>query len=300
MMNSHDCCNYWNGRFLTNSNYHRATMQKHTTISKILLSVGLCCLLDSALQAATTFSVNYSGANTITSEPDSHYNTGKNAGAWDQISTVFHAPVETSDATAYVLSSSMFARHYDSDPSRPGDTGLLDRATLTGFNDPPWLVKHGLPPRTIGSSTSGTNVNGLDYDAAASYLAFTVNLNGNEPGEKVIFDGLTLQIGDFYNADTVPELWAGISSDQFQSPVVPTIIQLPGAERESYIFDFSGINALSSTVEIRLYGVIGLDQGTFGSAVIQGNISPLPVPEPGSIMLMGSLALAVSLRRRRG
>ena len=276
-------------------------MKKNTLRQKSFTLAVLASAMLGNLSAATLYSVSYGAGASVTKEQDTYYNqtSGLDDGQWDNISTVFHAPVTTSDG-AYTLNSSLYGRYYDSDPTKPGETGLLDRATLTGFNDPAWLIKHGLPPSSVGSLKSGTLVNGNVYEANASYIAFTIGLPSSYGGEKVLFDGASLSITGFYNIDSDVQIWAATNGDNFGSVTQPDITQPEGVDTDVYTFDFSTLNFTGDLLEIRVYGVLGQDQGTFTSALAAGKISPpTNIPEPASMLVLGLVAFAGCIVRRR-
>jgi hypothetical protein len=137
-----------------------------TTIVKTLAAFAVMGSLREDVSAATLYSVYYGPGSPITAEADTYY-TQDHGSAWDGISTVFHAPVTTSDS-GYALNSSLYGRHYDSDPCKPGETGLLDRSTLTDISEPAWLVKHGLAPLTPGSVMSNNHIDGVPHPTEAS------------------------------------------------------------------------------------------------------------------------------------
>jgi hypothetical protein len=279
-------------------------MKQNTSISKlltVLLLIGACV---GNVAAATLYSVNYSTESAVTKEPDMAYlqTSGPGVGQWDGISTIFHAPVTTSN-TDYSLTSSLYGRHYDSDPSQLGETGLLDRAAVAHSSElPAWLIKHGLPPSEVGSLESNTKVNNVVYLTNASYLAFTIGIPSAqaEAGEKVLFDGAQLSITGFNNIDSEPQIWAATNGDNFGHPISPSITQPPGTDTDVYTFDFSDLNFTGSQLEIRVYGVIGQDQGTFTSALAAGSISPpTNIPEPTSFLMIGLVFLGAYFPRRR-
>lgn len=257
-------------------------------------------LLRGKVSASTLYTVNYGADAMVTKEPDTYYNvaTGIEGGTWDSISTIFHSPVNTNDSV-FSLTSSLYARNYDADPSRPGATGLLDRQTLTGDANPPWLVKHGLPPAAVGNLNSDTTVNGQVYTTAASYIVFTIGLPAANTmhGEKLVFDGAALTITGFNNIDSEPQIWGATNGDGFDHSFIPTITQPFDSDTDVYTFDFSNLNYTSTTLEMRVYGVVGNDQGTFISAQSVGLISPPSIPEPTSLLIIPGLVLG--LRRRR-
>ena len=278
----------------------KKTISPSKQLMLALLGGTFFATLDS-LSAASVYSVIYGAGASVTKKADTYYNqiSGLDNGQWDQISTVFNAPVTTTD-TLYTLSSSLYGRYYDSDPTKPGETGLLDRQTLTGFSDPAWLVKHGLPPSSVGSLKSGTLVNGSVFEANASYLAFTIETAGSSNGEKVLFDGANLSITGFLNIDSDVEIWGATNSDAFSTAVIPVITQPEGTDTDVYTFDFSGVNFTGTQLEIRVYGVLGQDQGTFTSALAAGRISPPPtIPEPSAGLLLGLAGVGCWGRRRR-
>jgi hypothetical protein len=270
-------------------------MKTNTPYSKLFTSVALGLILAGNAAAASVFSVNYSSASTITKEADTYYNeqSGTGNGEWDQISTIFHVPVTTSDG-AVALTSSLYGRNYDSDPCVPGSTGLLDRGTLTGFTDAPWLVKHGLAPVAVGSLLANNHRDGIPHPVEASYLAFKVC---EQNGEAVMFDSAQLTITGLYNTDSDIQIWAATSGDGFGTAVIPMISA--DSDTDVYTFDFSGLNYEDACLEIRVYGVLGMDQGTF-DALLQGVvIPPVALPEPSNVILLGFMGLMTCLRRRR-
>ena len=280
------------------------TMTDSTRFSTLLrAAAGFLILGASAAKAATIFSVSYGVAGTpITKEADPYYNqqSGLDNGQWDGISTIFHAPVTTNDP-AYTLSSSLSARYYDSDPTKVGETGLLDRAALPIADPllPQWILKHGLPPSAVGSTNSATLVNGEVVTSKASYISFIVGLDNVGSGEQVIFDGANLTVTGFTNIDSVVEIWAAVSSDNFGHAVRPNITQPPGFDTDVYSFDFAGLKYTSSQLEIRIYGVLGQDQGTFNTAIASGSFTTVPIPEPGTTTLALAMVLGMLVRRKR-
>lgn len=259
--------------------------------------------LASHTNASTMFSVIYGVQGVeVVKEHDPYYNvqSGLGDGQWDGISTVFRTPVNTVGDTGYSLISSLYGRHYDSDPTLPGETGLLDRAQLpiADSNAPQWILKHGLPPSEVGSTNSATLVNGVPVIAPASYIALRVDLEDTGHGEEVVFEGAHLEVTGFTNIDSDIQIWAASNSDGFSTYVQPVITQPPGTDTDVYTFEFSGLDFTSSSLELRIYGVLGQDQGTFLTAIGSGSFHPPPLPEP-SVLGLASLGLATTFLRRK-
>jgi hypothetical protein len=233
-------------------------------------------------------------------EPDIYYNQNapEGGGAWDQISTIFHAPVTTSDGS-FTLKSSIYGRNYDSDPAKPGTWGLLNRQTLTGQNDPPWLIKHGLAPEFTGSPEYFSFIEGVWTPKPASYLSFEIELDTNHANEAVLFEEVSMRIAGLYNTDGDTDIWATTNQNGFQSAINPVISAEPDVDSDIYTFDFGVVNLVGKKLEVRIYGVLGQDQGYFGSAILGGTISPVPLPEPSMAALGLFGLLSCTLKRRR-
>ncbi len=275
-------------------------ISKRKLLGCLIIAAGM---LENAT-AATLYSVNYSTETAVTKEADLAYlqTSGPGNGQWDGISTIFHAPVTTSNSE-YTLTSSLYGRHYDSDPSQLGETGLLDRAAVAQSSElPAWLIKHGLPPSSVGSLQSNTKINNVAYITNASYLAFSIGIPKSQAdaGDKVLFDGAQLSITGFNNIDSEPQIWAATNGDNFGHAIIPRITQPVDNDTDVYTFDFSDLSFSSSQLEIRVYGVIGQDQGTFTSALASGRITPPPnIPEPTSFLLVGLVFIGAYFPRRR-
>ncbi len=270
------------------------------------LKTSLICLLTGVAAATqapaanTILAANFSAeAPGITYEADPYYNvaTGLSGGVWDGISTVFHAPVVATEGNSGdVFTSSFYGRNYDADPCNAGGTGLLNRGTLTGETDAPWLLKHGLAPSAVGSLLTGTVISGKTHIVDSSYLGFNMC---NKKGE-VMFDSANLSITGFYNVDGDVQIWAATSADGFTHPVIPIIYQ-DGSDTDVYSFDFTDLAYMAQCLEIRVYGVIGLDQGTFNSSSMSAGVD-IPInalPEPGLPLLLTLFGGVLILRRRR-
>lgn len=272
---------------------NKQTIYKFATIATVALAA---TPVEKAV-ASTQFFVNYGVVGIdITKEADLSYK--KPDGSWDEISTVFHAPVFSTDLdSGYSFISSLSGWNYDSDPTRTGSTGLLDRAKLpiADENEPQWIVKHGLAPSEVGSKVSSTEVNGITYHGQASYLSFKFK---RDDGEQAVFDNINLALTGFVNIDIDANTWAGTNKDGFTAAIAPDISQPEGEDTDVYTFDFTGLDFTSEELEIRIYGVLGQDQGTFKTNI--GIIPPPPaVPEPSQLLLTVGALLGLALRRNR-
>jgi hypothetical protein len=259
-------------------------------ISAFLLITGL-----TGHSSGATFIATYGDKSIpVTSEPDNYYK--KDDGTWDGISTIYHTQVVTTDGD-FALNSAVFGRHYDSDPARAGEWGLLNRQTLTGFNDPPWLLKHGLAPEFVGSPLYYSTINGEWTPVEASYVEFDISVGDGT--DAVMFDQISLQLNQFYNLDADTDVWASTNSGGFKNAIRPTVSADPLSATDVYTFDLGAISLVSDTLQVRVYGMLGQDQGTFGIAVISGVVTPPPLPEPTSAMLLVGALASAGLRRKR-
>jgi hypothetical protein len=265
---------------------------RSSTLQSVLLISALLALGKPNAEGAAVFSLVYGpSAVPVTSAPDLYYSTGGTVATWDGISRVFSAPVTTSESS-FQLTGTLFGRHYDSDPTLPGEWGLLDRKLLTGFEDPSWLVKHGLPSEAVGNPEFNNVIRGVEVLQPASYVAFKV-ASANE----LLFDEANLTITGLYNVSGAIELWAATNADGFTKAIKPTITSVD-SETDVYSFDFHSMAHAGKDMEVRVYGILGQDQGTFTSAVLTGTLAPFPVPEPSAAMLLGMLGGAWLIRRK--
>lgn len=272
---------------------NKQTIYKLATIAAVIVATSPV----EKATASTQFFVNYGVVGIeVTREPDMNYK--KADGSWDEISTVFYAPVFSTDLdSGYSFISSLSGWNYDSDPTRTGSTGLLDRAKLpvADENEPQWIVKHGLAPSEIGSKVSSTEVNGVTYIGQASYLSFKFK---RDDGEQAVFENINLALTGFVNIDVDANTWAGTNKDGFTAAIAPEISQPEGEDTDVYTFDFSGLDFTTGELEIRIYGVLGQDQGTFKTNI--GIIPPPPaVPEPSLLLLTVGGLLGLAVRRNR-
>jgi hypothetical protein len=254
---------------------------------------------------AGLFSFQFSGDN-VTSVQDPLYferfkdpNTGLSTDTTSRIytslSTYDGGPL---NGIAPTLQATMQGRYYDSDPQRGSEWGILDQSSVD-FTEKPdnfsaFVVKYGIRPSAIGSRTSNLlDANG--NPAAASYIEFTIGSSDN-----VVFDELTVSIDEISAIEPTNVVWAEASSDDQNRVVTPTITRDDeGVQKISFSWAGLSIDGSALTSQsIRVYGIKGSDYGNFKDATISGSISPPPVPEGSSAMLLG-LGLFTGLARRR-
>ena len=254
--------------------------------------------MDQAASAATSFSVVYNSAIPFSVEKDPYYNelSGLGGAVWDGISTIFRSDVTTSDSN-FELNSSLYGRHYDSDASQPGEWGLLNRANILNGAGNEWVIKHGLAPSVVGNPNYEKVVAGNLIVKPASYLAVTLAPN-DTVGDPILFQEATLTMSGFTGVDSDSQIWAATNRDGFLTYIIPTITYSPEQDTDVYTFDFGQVNLTGKALEVRVYGLLGQDQGTFGTSVLSGVVDPLPVPESGT-SLFALVAGMVGLARRR-
>jgi hypothetical protein len=153
-----------------------------------------------------------------------------------------------------------------------------------------WAVESGFAPDKIGSTISTKGGNSVP----ASYLSIV--LSGVTTG--TVFKDVAITFSDVSFLST-SKAWAGTSADGFASATTLKFTQLKGTRDltvnlPSFTYD-SG-----EPLEVRVFGVIGSDRGSFNSVSLTGGTLAL-VPEPDIRMLLTAVGLAalVSFRHRR-
>ena len=253
-------------------------------------------LLTSHLAQGATFSVDFPK----TSKPqlDPIYNVLDAEG--NRISGDGNSSVFEGVATEGSVTANMSGRYYDSDPLDPGTTGLLNSDLPWNRKDPDvpepgWLVRFGLAPDAVGSLVHTHNMGGVDETVVpASYISFQMNAP-----EAVLFQDATLEIRDVYGVGP-NTIWAATSRNGFTDAIVGNI---QFTDDKGYVLSWTwdNLELLDSEFEIRIYGFIGADEGTFGTGQLNGTyLPPPPVPEPGTSLMLGLVALgAITFRKRR-
>lgn len=156
-----------------------------------------------------------------------------------------------------------------------------------------WTVRNGFAPDAIGSTISTST----GVEVAASYLS--VMLQGLDAGTVLRDVALTFTDVTYLKPD---QAWAGSSGDAFSSAIPLSYSKVGGSRRLSVNLPEitqSGTDPL----EIRLYGIIGGDEGAFNMLTVNAQVSPRsPIPEPDARMLVTAVILgaSVAFRRRLG
>lgn len=222
------------------------------------------------LAPAANFTVSFD--TTSVPSPDSSYNDGESA-------------VFAGNGTKSGFSTALSGVNYGDDVTSNQRWGLLDNSLPWNHAVPGGLIRHGFEPTSIGSTTAKV---GTDT-TAASYLLLRIT-----PGEELLFSGLAVELQQTNTLCVDPRAWASTSADNFSSIFPITGGQSGHGGRAVWSFD--GLDyAGSDPLEIRIYGVVGADEGALPLLRVDGNV--VPVPEPACLSLLGALALLV--RRRR-
>jgi hypothetical protein len=244
--------------------------------------------------SAATFVVDF--PRTAQPSLDPYYNTLDAEGNY--VSGDGNSSVFAGVATEGTLSAELSARHYDSDALDPGTTGMLDSNLPWNRKDPDvaepgWLVRFGLEPDSVGSVFHTHDMGGANETVVpASYISFHI-----KSPEEVVFEDITIQIRDVYGVGP-STIWAATSQDNFTAPQTGNIT-FNSDDGFELNWVWENLSHLSEGIEVRIYGFIGADEGTFGAAAVGGSYDPPPVPEPTASVLLGLCGLMLAHRRRR-
>ncbi len=155
-----------------------------------------------------------------------------------------------------------------------------------------WTIRNGFAPDRSGEMLSTEKKVEVD----ASYLSFFF------PGVSAgtILQEVSLTFSGVRNLK-LDKAWAGLSVDNFTTETGVKLNNAGGVPKISLTFpDFTYMGG--GPLEIRVYGVMGEDTGSFDLLTITGQtIETNPIPEPDSRFLVTAVALGavVSFRRRR-
>ncbi len=154
-----------------------------------------------------------------------------------------------------------------------------------------WTIRNGFAPDKVGETISTDK----KVEVPASFL--TVKLSGLVSG--TLFQNVALT---FSGATSLrpSKAWAGTSADAFASATSIRSTVAGGSQQLSVTLpDFTYFGG--DPLEIRLYGIIGNDEGAFTVATVAGDYTtPIAIPEPDVEMLLATILVGavVSFRRR--
>ncbi len=138
------------------------------------------------------------------------------------------------------------------------------------------------------------NPGGIDEAVVpASNISFQLHTE-----ETVLSENATLEIRDVYGVGP-KTIWAATSRNGFTDAIVGNI---QSTDDKGYVLSWTwnSLELLDTGFEMRIYGFIGADEGTFGTGLPTGTyLPPPPVPEPSTSLMVGLVALGVVTFRKR-
>jgi hypothetical protein len=166
--------------------------------------------------------------------------------------------------------------------------GLLDNSLPGNEERPGWLIRAGWQPDAVGARSFSHPYG----QTPAGYIEVCY-----ERPEGMVFQDISLSIEDPQNLELL-NVWAATSNDNYQTLAPVTVTK--NSQEEFLNLNLNGINYIGADpLKIRIYGLIGEDDGTFN---INGTINvlspPVVVPEPSGLLLLG-IPFFLSLRRKR-
>lgn len=273
-------------------NYHIMKFRTFRRVAKLLIAAGT--LSACAISHSATFIVEF--PNNADAHLDPYYNTLDENGHLihgDQNSYVFDGVAVEGN-----VSANLSGRYYDSDPLDPGTMGLLNsdlpwNRTDEDVPQPGWLVRYGLKPDSVGQMIHTHDPGGEDEVVVpASYLSFHV-----DSPDTVVFSEVSLVIKDIVGVGP-STIWAATSKDNFTD--VLTGVQVFSDETGLMIsWKWTDLELSGKGFEVRVYGFVGADEGTFGTGLVTGIVDPPPVPETSTALLTGCAAMILVTSRKR-
>ena len=209
-----------------------------------------------------------------------------------------NSSIFTGRTTEGTLTADMSARYYDSDPLRPGTTGLINsdlpwNRPDPDTPDPGWVIRFGLNPDSVGSLLHTYDPGGSEEKMVpASYLKFNVR-----SPERVLFQSTTLQI-DQVKGVTPSNIWAVVGDDNFNRIYLGKYT-FTASDGNLLQWEWKDLEIDSTGLEIRVYGMLGADEGRFNVRSITLETDIPAVPEPGSVSLAALAALVLLNHRKR-
>lgn len=156
-----------------------------------------------------------------------------------------------------------------------------------------WTVRNGFAPDAIGSTLSTST----GVEVAASYLS--VMLQGLDAGTVLRDVALTFNDVTYLRPE---QAWAGSNADDFSTGIALRYFRVKGSRQLSVTLP-EITQTGTDPLEIRLYGIIGGDEGAFNMLTVNAQVTPpSPIPEPDARMLVTAVVLgaSVAFRRRLG
>jgi hypothetical protein len=240
---------------------------------KWICAVGLKITLTSGGLGAV-FSMDFGAASQVTGF-DPTYNDGESA--------VFQGRTLASD-----LVSTIRGWNYGDDAAGPQRWGLLDNSLPWNQQTPGILVREGFEPSAIGSTTSTL----LGISTPASRIDFALGRTG---GGEVLFENITLLLSPNSTLFVDSHAWAATSADGFQQAYPLNAAPVLG---QNVQFTLAGMRYQGTQpLQIRLYGILGADEGTLPLLRISGDYQAIPEMEPRWLVLLVAGFLLI-LRRR--
>jgi hypothetical protein len=239
------------------------------------LSVILAVVVNSTFtaEAASLIHFDPTRPNSYPHALDTTYNDGE--------STIY-----TATSNDLVLTATLSGRDYMQDPLAGEEWGLIDNSTPGNDGRPGWIVRQGWESTTLGVPT---NNHPDDPATKAAYLLITLDHQ-----DDVVFDTVDVTIDQPVSTEFI-QVWGSTNADGFADYVVGNVVRLPN--EEFMTISFAGLNYDGTDpLQIRIYGVIGEDDGTFGVRIATG---VTPVPEPSSTVLLLAMAGLWASRRKR-
>ncbi|MEZ5304906.1 MAG: hypothetical protein R3F11_30295 [Verrucomicrobiales bacterium] len=224
------------------------------------------------------------------SDPDASLDTGYSHGLSWQFAG--------EDASG-TFAATMVGREYRIDPLDGFSYGLFNDAFEVGGEAKGWRIRFGFAPDSVGS----TIYSHADGPTPAAYIEFVF-----DPQTDVTLEDLSLDLAIGVTDNTSLNLgpaWAATSLSGYANAVAPDVSRIhddpsAGQAIDLVHFDFGEeIYEGTDPLTIRVYGLIGEDEGILADriAFTGEEIARLPEPTAAWLALVGVLPFA--LRRRR-
>jgi hypothetical protein len=115
--------------------------------------------------------------------------------------------------------------------------------------------------------------------------------------ETVVYQSASLILEDTVGV-TPTTVWAVASDENFQVVRVAAAT-FSSEDGHQLVWNWDALTISSAGLEIRVYGILGADEGYFGVGSVMTVYEPTPLPEPSTTCLVGLVALGLANRRKR-